>query len=130
MTHESQFMDRLCLFMDFSKHFLVRFMSQNIASVRIFIFREIKFLLTLPAPQFAYILLRKLLDCTLFSCIWIAFQPKNLNGRAYSTPPIPPSCWNYPLRFSRPFLERYFKPWNCLVITSLKFVRQFSRITL
>ena len=51
------------------------------SSVGIFVFRETKFLFTLQARQIAYILLQKVLNCTLFSCIWIAFWPKTTNGR-------------------------------------------------
>ena len=32
------------------------------------------------AQQIAYILLQKVLNCTLFSCIWIAFWPQTPNG--------------------------------------------------
>ena len=48
--------------------------------VRIFVFRETtKFLFTLTARQIAYILLQKVLNCTLFACIWIAFWPETPN---------------------------------------------------
>ena len=44
-------------------------------------------LFTFQAQQFPYILLQKALNCTLFSCIWIAFWPKTPYGGAYSTSP-------------------------------------------
>ena len=66
--------DQLCLFVDHCNQFLVKFADQNFPSVRIFVFRETtKFFFTLQAQQFTYILHRKVLNCTLFSCIWVAF---------------------------------------------------------
>ena len=48
-----------------------------------------EFLFTLQAQQFAYILLQKVLNSTLFSCIWIAFWSQTRNGEAYNAPPYP-----------------------------------------
>ena len=60
-------------------------MNENFPSVRIFIFRKTtKFLFALQARQLDYILLQRVLDCTLFSCIWIAFWSQIPNGGAYS----------------------------------------------
>ena len=50
-----------------------------------------KFLFTLQAQQSAYISLRKVLNCTQFSCIWVAFWSQILNTGFYSAPPYPPS---------------------------------------
>ena len=80
-THESWFADLLCLFMDQFEQFSVKFLSQTISSVRNFVFRETtKFLFILQAWQFTYILLQKVLNCTLCSCIWIIFWPQTFNG--------------------------------------------------
>ena len=40
------------------------------------------------ARQIAYILLQKVLNCTLFSCIWIAFWPQTPNGGFKALPHI------------------------------------------
>ena len=42
---------------------------------------------TFQAQQIAYILLQKVLNCTLFSCVWIAFWPQTPNGETYSASP-------------------------------------------
>ena len=56
---------------------LQQFTIQNFPSVGIFVFRETtKFLFTLQAQQINYILLQKVLNCTLFSSISIAFWPQ------------------------------------------------------
>ena len=75
---EMQFADRLCFFSsDLFKHFFVKFANQKIPSFRIFVFKETtRFLFILQAQQLAYILLLTKLNCTLFSCIWIAFLPQ------------------------------------------------------
>ena len=52
-------------------------MNQNFPSVGIFVFRETtKLPFTLQARQIAYIVLQKVLNCTLFPYIWIAFWPQ------------------------------------------------------
>ena len=87
--YEMHFADQFCLFADHFKQFFVKFAKQDFLSVIIFGFREtIKFLFTLQSQQFTYILLQKLWNCTLFSCIWIAFWIKSLGG-AYNMPPCP-----------------------------------------
>ena len=81
------FADRFCLFANHFKQFFVKFANQNFPSARIFVSSETtKFLFTLQAQRFAYIVLQKKLICTQFSCIWIAFWPKNPNGWTYSAP--------------------------------------------
>ena len=52
------------------QEFSVKFTNQNIPSAKIFVFQETtKFMFTLQARQFAYILLENVLNCTHFSCI-------------------------------------------------------------
>ena len=58
-------------FVDHFKQFVVKFVSQNLSSFRILVFT--KFLFTLQAWQFPYILLHDVLNCTLFLCIWMLF---------------------------------------------------------
>ena len=68
----------------------MKFANQNFSSIRIFAFRETtKFLFTLEARQLDYILLQKVLNFTLFSCIWIVFWPQTPDEGAYSAPPYP-----------------------------------------
>ena len=70
-------------------NFFVKFANKNFSSVRIFVFRKfMKFLFTLQHQQFTYIILQKVLKCTLFSCIWIVFWFQIPNGGAYTTPPF------------------------------------------
>ena len=90
MIHRSQFTNQLCVSTDHFKQFFVKFANKNFPSVRIFVFRETtEFLFTLQAQQFAYILLQKVLNSTLFSCIWIAFWSQTCNGEAYNAPLYP-----------------------------------------
>ena len=70
--YELQFVDQLCLSVDHFKKCFVKFANQNFPSVRIFVFQEkMKFLFTLQAEQFAYILLQNVLNYILFCCIWL-----------------------------------------------------------
>ena len=90
----------------------VKFANQNFLSVGVFVFRETtKFLFTLQAQQIAYILLQILLNCTLFSCIWIAFGPKLAMG-GLQLSPIPSNCWNFSLNLCGSLLKRWFEPWR------------------
>ena len=67
----------------------MKFANQNFLSVEIFVFWETrKFLFTLQTRQIAYILLQNLLNCTLFSCIWITFGHKPPMG-GLQRPPYP-----------------------------------------
>ena len=73
-VRESRFADWIFLFTDHFKQF----------------FRETtKFLFTLQAWQITYILLQKVLNYTLFSCIW-----------------IPSNCWNFSLNLRGSLLKR------------------------
>ena len=65
----------------------MKFANQNFPYVGIFVFRETtKFLFTLQARKIDYILLQKVLNCTLFSCILIAFWPQTPNGGLQRSP--------------------------------------------
>ena len=62
------------LWIAITKEFFMKFVNRNWFSVRIFFFRKItKFLFTRQTQQFAYILLQKVWNWTLFSRIAIAF---------------------------------------------------------
>ena len=82
--------------MDHLKYFFVKFVNQNFQSVRITVFRETtKFLFTLEAQQFAYILLQKSvknvflhLDSTLAK-IFGGFAPKHPMGELTALPNTP-----------------------------------------
>ena len=95
---------------DHLKQFFVKISDQNFPFVRTFVFREtIRFLFTLQAWKFVYILLQKVFNCKQFSCIWITFWPKSLGNltpnsqwRSLQCSPIPSSCW----RNSQNFLKK------------------------
>ena len=99
------------LLTDHFKQFFVKFADQNFLSVRIFVLKETKkFLFTLQALHFAFILLQKLFNCTLFSYIWIAFWSPNLQWGSLERFPIHPSCWKYSLIFRGSVMKGYFEP--------------------
>ena len=72
-----QFVDQLCLFVDQFKQFSVKFANQNLPSVRILSLEKRQFLFILQTQQLSYILLQKVLNCTLVSSIWIVFWPNS-----------------------------------------------------
>ena len=87
---ESLFADGLCLFANQFEQFFMQFENQNFPSGRVFVLRKTtKFLITRQVRQFAYILLQKVINSTLFSCIWMAFWHQTPNEGACSAPPYP-----------------------------------------
>ena len=54
---------------------------------------------------YTYILLQKVLNCTWFSCIWIAFWLETPNGSLQRFP-IPSNCWNFSLNLCGSLLKR------------------------
>ena len=96
----------------------MKFANQNFPSVRISVSSETtKFLFTLQARVFAYIVLQNVIICTQFSCIWIAFWPKRPNGWAYNAPPFSLAVGNTQLLFAGSFLKRKLEPWYiCIYI--------------
>ena len=77
-------------FADHFKQFFVKLVNQNFHSVRIFAFRETsKFLFTLLVWQFAHILIKKVLNCTIIFCIWMVFWPQSPNRGVTVLPPYP-----------------------------------------
>ena len=91
--------------------------NPNFLSVGIFVFRETrKFLFTLQARQIAYIWLQKVLDCTLFSSIWIAFWLQTPNG-GLTALPLPSNCCNVSLNPHGSLLKRKFEP--CIITAVL-----------
>ena len=95
MFRELRFADRLCLFPDHCKQSFVKFANQNFSSVCIFVFQETtKFLFTLQARQFDYILLEKVFLYTIFlhfdsilAKVFGGFAHKPSMGGGYSVPP-------------------------------------------
>ena len=88
----------------------MKFANQNFLSVGIFVLRgTTKFLFTLQARQIAYILLQKVLNCTLFSSIWIAFWLQTPNG-GLTAQPLRSTCWNFSLNLCGSLLKRKFEP--------------------
>ena len=82
--------NRLCLLEDHSKHFFVKLANQNFPSVTIFVLRETtKFLFPPQARQLAYILIQKVFNWTLFSCLWIEFWPQTHNWELTVLPHAP-----------------------------------------
>ena len=97
---DSRILERLCLCGSLLAIFCETCESK-LPSIRIFVFRETtKFLFTLQARQFAYILLQ-VLNCTLFSCIWIAFWSQTPNERASSAPPCRHTHYIFADHFSK-----------------------------
>ena len=95
----------------------MKFANQNFLLVGIVVFRETtKFLFTLHARQITYILLQKVLDCTLFSSIWIAFWLQTPNG-GLTAHPLPSNCWNFSLNPRESLLKRKFEP--CIITAVL-----------
>ena len=93
----------------------MKFANQNFPSARIFVSSETtKFLFTLQARKFAYIVLQKVLICTQFSCIWIAFWSKTPNGWTYSTPPYSLVVGNTHLLFANHFWKDNSTPDICV----------------
>ena len=116
--HRSLFSDRLFLLADHFTKLFVIIRNQNFPFVRTLVFRETtKFLFTLQTWQFFYILLQKVLNCTLLSCIWVTFWSKllgtsvpNSQWRSLQHSPIPPNCWKNSQSFPGSILKRYFEP--------------------
>ena len=96
----------------------MKFANQNFPSVRISVSSETtKFLFTLQARVFAYIVLQNVIICTQFSCIWIAFWPKRPNGWAYNAPPFSLAVGNTQLLFAGSLLKRKLEPsYICIYI--------------
>ena len=104
--HKSRFANQICFLCGSLQAVFVKFTNQNFLSVGIFVFREItKFLFTLQAWQIPYILLQIVLNCILFSCIWIAFWPQTPNWGLQDSP-IPSNCWNFSLNYCGSLLKR------------------------
>ena len=96
----------------------MKFANQNFPSVRISVSSETtKFLFTLQARVFAYIVLQNVIICKQFRCIWIAFWPQRPNGWAYNTPPYSLAVGNTQLLFAGSFLKRKLEPsYICIYI--------------
>ena len=104
-VRESRFADRICLFADHFKQFLWN------SRIKTFLLLEF---LSSGKPQSFYLHFKlnkalisysKMLNCTLFSCIWIVFWPQTPSGGLQRSP-IPSNCWNFSLNLRGSLLKR------------------------